>query len=460
MAPRDASRRSDRRVPKTREARRGRDARAFLPAALEVLETPASPLGRATAMALCGFFALAVAWAFFGKVDVVAVARGDVVPIGGVKTVQALDAGIVRAIHVRDGQRVAAGAALIELDPTESEVDRDRLLRDRAEAAVEAARLAATLDGLAGGDAEWTPPAGADPALAASHGERLRAELALHAARMAGFDAERARREADRDALAAELARRRATLPIVAEREAALRALEQNGHTPRAVWLEARARLVENRHDIDVLVHRVAEARAALDAAGREAEVFAADARRRVLAALQDATRRVEQGNIARRAAERRAERQTLRAPVAGTVQQLDVSTVGGVVRPAAALLVIVPDTAEVEVRAAVLNRDKGFVHAGQPAAVKLDAFPFTRYGHVEGVVRQISGDAIDDSDRGDVYDARITLDATVIRADGRDQPLIPGMAATVEIKTGKRRVIDFLFSPLRKYRDEALRER
>ena len=306
--------------------RRRRDAREFLPAALEILETPASPLGRTTALTLCAFVAAAATWAFVGTVDVVAVARGSVVPIDGVKTVQPLEAGIVRTIHVRAGQRVAVGDPLIELDPTEREVDRDRLRRDRMEAALEAARLEAMRDGLAGGDSAWTPPPDADPALAGLHGDRLRAELALYASRLANFDAERARHLADRDALAAELAKRRTILPIVAEREAAMRTLEKQGHAPRAAWLEANARLVERRHDIDILVHRLARAEAAVEASQLDAAVFAADTERRVLAGLQEARRWREQSDISLRAANRRAGRQTLRAPIAGTVERLVVA--------------------------------------------------------------------------------------------------------------------------------------
>ena len=440
--------------------RRLRDAREFLPAALEVLETPASPLGRTTALVLCALVVAATAWAFLGTVDVVAVARGSVVPVGGVKTVQSLEAGVVRAVHVRSGQRVAAGDTLVELDPTEPEVDRDRLRRDRMEAALEAARLEAMRDGLEGGNAAWTPPPGADPTLAALHADRLRTELALHAARLANFDAERARRAAERDALAAELAKRRATLPIVAEREAALRALEEQGHTPRAVWLEANARLVENRHDIDILTHRLARAQADVDAAELDARVFADDETRLLLASLQEARRRREQGDILLRAADRRAHRQTLRAPIAGTVEQLAVSTVGGVVAPGEPLLVIVPDTDRFEVRASVLNKDKGFVHPGQKAAVKLDAFPFARHGFIEGTVRRLAADAVEDPAQGLVYDARVALDRNAIRIDGQDTPLVPGMAVTLEIRTGERRIIDFILSPLRQYENEALRER
>ena len=443
-------------------ARRGRtrDAREFLPAALEVLETPANPLGRAVALALAAFFMIAVAWAFLGRIDVVAVAQGRLVPVGGVKAVQSLEAGVVRAIHVADGQEVAAGELLIELDPTESEVDREQLQRDRMEAAVETTRIAAMLDRLAGGTGPFGPPADADPALVGLHADRLASDVAAYEARMASLDAERARLAADRAALEAELAKLRATLPFLAEREATLRALEADGHAARPVWLEAKTQLIASAHDAEVLEHRVAEADAALVAAERAKAELATDARRRAMEALQDARRRLELNDIALRRADKRERQQRLTAPVDGTVQQLAVHTVGGVVSPAETLLVVVPDGAELEARAFVLNRDKGFVRAGQDAAIKLEAFPFTRYGYIDGAVLHLSGDAIEDDARGPVCDTRLSLAATSIAADGEDVPLAPGMAVTVEIATGQRRVIDFLLSPILRYRDEALRER
>ena len=440
--------------------RRGRDAREFLPAALEIMETPANPLGRGVAIALSAFFAIAVAWALLGRIDVVAVAHGRIVPVGGVKAVQSLEAGIVRAIHVRDGQKVAAGELLIELDPTESEVDREQIQRDRTEAAVEAARIEAMLDGLAGGPGAFEPPAGADPALAGLHANRLRSDLAAYEAQTASLDAERARVAADRAALDAELAKLRATLPFLTEREATLRALEAKGHAARPVWLEAKTVLIASVYDAEVLEHRVAEAEAAMVAAERRKAELEAEARRLAMEMLQDARRRLELGDIALRSADKRERQQRLTAPADGTVQQLAIHTVGGVASPAETLLVVVPETGDLEVQAFVLNRDKGFVRAGQTAVVKLEAFPFTRYGHIDGAVLHLSGDAIEDEARGLVYDARVSLAETSIAADGEAVALAPGMAVTVEIRTGERRVIEFLLSPLLRYRDESLRER
>ena len=149
-----------------------------------------------------------------------------------------------------------------------------------------------------------------------------------------------------------------------------------------------------------------------------------------------------------------------LTAPVGGTVQQLAVHTVGGVVTPAQPLMVIVPGDNPLEVEAFVANKDIGFVRNDQVAEIKVETFPFTKYGTLPGKVMQVSGNAIQDEKRGLVYAARVKLEKATLNVDGKTVNLSPGMAVTVEIKTGKRRVIDYFLSPLLQYGDESLRER
>ena len=179
--------------------------------------------------------------------------------------------------------------------------------------------------------------------------------------------------------------------------------------------------------------------------------------------------------------AEQRTKLQQLTAPVSGVVQQLAVHTVGGVVTPAQALMVIVPRDSQLEVEAMVSNHDVGFVHAGDEVEIKVDTFDFTRYGLLHGKVRSISSDAIVRDAQSDkstdklagslsassepkgqelTYSARISLDQAQMQVDDNMVKLSPGMAVTAEIKTASRRIISYLFSPLIQYRQESLRER
>src|SRR5882757_1653579 len=149
---------------KISEPRWGRHdtARQFLPAALEILETPASPAGRAIGATIILFFVLAVAWAVFGRVDIIATASGKIVPTGRTKTIQPLETGIVSAIHVQDGDKVAAGQVLIEFDRTVTQAERKHIAQDLVASQLDVARLAALREGFSGTmPADLTPPAGA-----------------------------------------------------------------------------------------------------------------------------------------------------------------------------------------------------------------------------------------------------------------------------------------------------------
>lgn len=152
---------------------------------------------------------------------------------------------------------------------------------------------------------------------------------------------------------------------------------------------------------------------------------------------------------------------QRLTAPVAGTVQQLQLHTIGGVVEPAKPIMVIVPEDAGIEIE----NKDIGFVEEGQEAVVKLDAFPFTRYGTLTGHVVMISDDAVEQQSAAGqqprlIYTTRIRLEKDTMNVDGRDVHLSPGMATAVEVKTGTRKMIEFVLSPLMRMGTEAGRER
>ncbi len=147
-------------------------------------------------------------------------------------------------------------------------------------------------------------------------------------------------------------------------------------------------------------------------------------------------------------------------APVSGKIQQLAIHTVGGVVTPAQELLSIVPADSGLEIEVKVLNKDIGFVHEKQDVEIKVDSFPFTKYGTIEGDVLSLSRDSIEDEQQGLVYPARISMSKTEIQSGDKMVDLTPGMSVTVEIKTGKRKLIEYLLAPLQEYQDESLRER
>ena len=428
---------------------------------MEILETPASPIGRTIMLSLAAFFVIALGWSVIGHVDVVAVAQGKLVPTGGIKTIQPLEIGAVRAIHVRNGQSVQAGDILVELDSTESEVDRGQVTRELMAARVEHARLMAHLCMLDRGiRTDLQEPEGADYKIVLMHKKRLESDMLAFKSEIATLEGEQARRLAEREGIKTEIRKLTQTIPLIEGREKGVGDLFRKGVAPKPQWLELKQLLIESKEDLEIQRHKLAEADAGLKTTMMQMEKAKAEAQKTVLTEIVDVEDRIKAAELQLRKADRRERQQRLTAPVDGVVQQLQVRTVGGVVEPAQVLMVIVPKDAVLEVEAQVLNKDRGFVSADQVAEVKLESFPFTKYGTIDGTVKHVSGDAIEDQQLGLVYATRVEMAKSTIMADGREVRLGPGMAATVEIKTGKRRIIEFVMSPLLRYKNESLRER
>jgi hemolysin D len=471
--------------PSQRAERTARRAEIeFLPAALEILETPASPIGRAIAGTILLFATLAVAWATFGYVDIVATASGKIMPTGRTKVVQALEAGMIAAIHVRDGDQVTAGQVLIELDRTLTTADRNRIDHDLRRARLDVARLSALWAGLEAGTgpAGFAPPAGVPAAEVASARAAMVAQAAEQAAKLASLEQQIAQKNAETETIAATLAKLKALLPLTAETADVRRKAMQLEYGNRIAHLDAQSRLVEQQQELLVQQRHAGEIAAARQALEWQREQAIADYAHKILADLADA--QVKAAQFAEDAVKsgRKMTEQVLRAPADGTVQQLAVYTVGGVVTPAQQLMVIVPADSRLEVEARVLNKDIGFVQAGQPAEIKIDTFNFTRYGLLHGEVLNISQDAITRDKPADksgspsssgalsdssepqgqelIYAARVSLDSTRMQIDDKLVDLTPGMAVTVEIKTGQRRIIEYVLAPLLRYKQESLRER
>lgn len=185
-----------------------------------------------------------------------------------------------------------------------------------------------------------------------------------------------------------------------------------------------------------------------------------AETRRTALDSYNEAEQKVSELTQELVKAEVRSDQMRLVSPVDGTVQQLVVHTIGGVVTPAQPLMLVVPVDQVVEVEAFIENKDIGFVNAGDEAEVKLETFQYTKYGTIKATVTHVSHDAIVDEKRGLIYSMRVKLERGAMQVESKLVNLSPGMAATVEVKTGKRRVIEFFLSPLLRYQDESLRER
>lgn len=462
--------------------------REFLPAALEILESPPSPLKVAFLWFICLLFSAALTWSYFGKLDIHAVAQGRVQPSGRSKVVQPLEAGRVVAIHVENGSRVRAGDVVLELDPTETAAERQALRQDLTSIEAESVRRRAAVaavhsgqPGQAAGSIQWPDPVG--EALRQREAALLMAELANLASVKATLVAQRAEREAQRQRLTLSVASREKQLALLQERVDMRDSLFRTGSGSRAAVVDILNEFQKEQTVQTSEQGQILEVEAAMlsieQRSGQLINEFVLDQTQK-LVDLQRRHDRLSQELIK---ASSKNERTRLVAPIAGTVQQLAVTTIGQVVAGGQSLMTVVPQDAPIEVEALLLNQDIGFVEINQPTVVKIDAFPFMRYGAVTGTVARVWQDAVEERDasvagdaagsvrpqgaratpgRGQnlVFPVTIALNERAIRIEDKLVPLSPGMTVTVEIRTGERRVIDYVISPLGELLARSGRER
>ena len=449
----------------TGDSRMGDVERAFLPAALEVLETPPSPGGRVLARALMAFFAIGVAWACAGQVDIIATAQGKIIPSGRVKQVQPLNKSVVKKIHVKEGQLVKQGEPLVELDRTITEADCAKLAQElsflqqnfeRQELfakllsdplqSVSLPRIRALLPAVQGGGGD--------------HAQLLFQEWGAFRSRRESLEAQLKEKQAEMQSGRALIAQLEETLPIARRQYQAFSSLRRQDMVSDFDCMEKEKACIEQRQALAAQRARQLQLREALRDIGKEIQALDADTRRQALSGLQDTRRQLQAvGQELAKAADLNA-RQILKAPVSGTVQQLAVSTVGGVVTEAQPLMLIVPRGEKLEAEVDLGNSDIGFVREGQAAQIKIDTFPFTRYGLVDARVTDVAKDAVHDEKKGLIYKMRLRMERSTMTVDGREVNLSPGMAVTAEVKTGTRRLIEYILSPLKKHAHESVRER
>lgn len=423
-----------------------------------LLSKPPKGAVRIVSLAVCAMLAVSLVYACFASIDIVVSAQGHVIPPGRSKIVQPFEAGIIKDIRVRDGQRVRAGDLLVALDSTLSRADQERIQRELWEAQADVLRLDAVLAGhgtVGVGD-------GIPDEIGRQQALMLSSRMAEQRARIAALDADIARREADGDAIAANISQLAHSLPLVQRKLEMRTDLAKTGHIAETGVIEVQLELFSLEKEEAIQKNRLKEARAGLASAKEQRAQAQADFRAKAAIELVEATRRRESAKQEFVKVSQKSELQQLRSPIDGVVQQLAVTTIGGVVTPAQALLTVVPDDAALEVEAQVLNRDIGHVKVGQRVINKLETFDFTRFGYIEGTVLWVGTDAVNDQKLGPVYPVRIELASarTPLSVAGNPGTVSAGMTVTSDIRTGERRLIEYFLAPLLRYKQEALRER
>jgi hemolysin D len=475
------------RLEKVAVAKWARADNEFLPAAVSILETPPSPIRIALIWAICLLMTIALLWTYFGRIDIIAIAQGKIQPAGRVKTIQPLETGRIVTLNVQNGAQVQAGDILLELDPAEAAADEKATSSAHLSYLAEKVRRRAALDAVARGDFEksvaidW--PADIPDMIKARETRVLKSDLQQLVSSIQTVDAQVAQKEEEQTRLKNTIASQEMLIVTLRERVAMRKGLLARGSTPKAAVIDAIEALQSQETNLATQKGQLVEAQAAARVLVKERakliDAFAAENEQK----LSEVERQIDDFEQRRAKAHVKTDHMTIRSPIAGTVLGLSVTTKNQVVATGEELMRIVPEGGDLEVECYVQNKDIGFVKTGQAAIVKIEAFPFTRYGSLDATVTHVAHDAIPEPDAQSVegnpskptkssflgggqrtqnlvFPVTLRTSRSTMNIDGVDVPLSPGMGAIVEIKTGKRRILEYLFSPLVEVSSRALRER
>jgi hemolysin D len=448
------------------------DEVAFLPAALSLQDTPVHPAPRRLAFAIRALFVIALVWAIFGQIDIVAIAPGRVVVSERTKPIQPLERSVVKRVLVKDGDHVQAGQPLIELDPTAANADKTTAQDQLKSALSEVLRTHAIQSMLQKRELVTPIFIGLQPDLAgkfppewsnldiSTANAQLQGEWGDITAKLAKLSAEINRRQAEIATAREVVNKLETTIPLAQAREADFKKLVEQGYISSHATQDKTRERIELERDLATQRASLLQTQATLKESEQAKAAYIAETRRALYEREAQADLKRQQATQEQSKATQRENLTTLRSPVAGVVQQLAMHTAGGVVTDAQTLMIIVPDGALVTAEVTLENKDIGFVNVGNAAEIKLETFPFTRYGTVSAKVDRVTADAVNDEKRGAIFPVTLTLKTTQINVDGKLIQLAPGMNLTAEIKTGQRRVIEYLLSPIQRAGSESLRER
>jgi HlyD family secretion protein len=433
----------------------------FLPAILQLQEEAPSPLPRVvlwTVFALCGALVL---WASFGRLDVVAVAEGRLVPKSQLRIVQPAEGGVMRELLVKEGERVRAGQVLARMDVRAAEADAATARHEIALRRLQLRRIDAELGGTRLNALPEDPPQ-----LHAQVEAQRDARAQAHQASLAEQRTVVARARRDMQAAQETQAKLSGALPVLIEQERAFERLARDGYAGKLMLAQRSRERQDGEQDLRAQEHRVEAARATIDQGERRASQIAAGYRAQLQSERVDA-----EGQLARLLQEldklsHRQKLAELRSPADGVVKDLATQTPGAVLSPGTVLLTLVPDGEALVAEVWLANQDAGFVSGGQTAKLKLASFPFQRYGMIDAKVARVSADSTERS--GDAaksggafaYRAQLEPLSQELRLGETRHALLPGMQLTEEIKLAERTVLEYILSPVQKIAAEAGRER
>lgn len=438
---------------------------AFHPPLIRLQQQAPSPIGRRVLWCLLTLLVFLLIWASVGRLDIVAVAEGKLVPQDYLKIVQPSEAGIVSDILVREGQTVQKDQVLMRMDALTTEADLNALSTERWRKQLALRRLDAEL-----AEQALTFEADDPPPLAQ---EAQAQQLANQAAQASALAEERSRMLKAQQELAAaqqQSQRLQAVLPHYQAQETAYAQLADQGFTGQLMVSDKRRERIEKEQELATQQHVIASAKASIDQSEKKLEQIRAEHRQRLHTERTETRSQLERLNADWQKQHHRRTLMELRAPHEGIVKELATHTVGTVVQPGTVLATLVPQQAPLKVEVWISNDDIGFVRPGQPVKLKLAAYPFQKYGMAHGELQWINADAqTDEPSRATApdgalppprYKATVVLKEAALVRDGRRHELTAGMQTQAEILLGQRTLMQYLLSPVQRAWHEAGRER
>ena len=444
---------------------RQRSEMEFLPAVLEIQETPPHPLPRVVLWVISSLIFLALIWSILGKINIIATAQGKVIPSDFVKYVQSMNSATVSKILVQDGQYVESGATLIELNSIITQAELAKLENNYVQDSLNVIRYQNLLNKLANLPLlAWPKTKIFTPEQTQNSQNQFDSQWLEFQDKLLSIEATQHHYDESIRTSRSIASKYQQTLPILREKEADYKELYNKNFMSQHGYLDVSKQRIELQQSLAEEQGKLREIQAQKQESMRQKELTVSEFRRDIGEKLLAANQAKVGNHEEYLKAQQNQNYTQLTAPVSGYVTQLAVHTVGGVVTPAQALLAVVPRNGGIMVQVQLENKDIGFVRPKQEVVIKVEAFPFTRYGTLHGVVKSVSADALLDPDKQKkdqlLYNVYVQLDNDFILVNGMKQFLTPGMMVSAEIKTGKRPLIDYFLSPLVQNTTEALHER
>ncbi|MDN4617622.1 HlyD family type I secretion periplasmic adaptor subunit [Paenibacillus sp. PsM32] len=429
----------------------------FLPDAMELEETPPLPLGRWLIWIIFLIFITTIIWSYYGKVDVVASARGKVIPDGRTNVLQPMEESSIKAIHVREGEQVKKGQLLVEFDSTSTKADVEGVKKELLIARVEKEMLQAELS-----EVQYVPSEevhqSEDAQAVISMQENLRqAREQEYSYSHQAAELIVAQREKDliNAKSSLETLQKNSQLEVVKQ----LDNTEGEEQTDLNSILEDDMSMYKSEQEIEEQKTSIKQAEDAVEEAEKNVTVISEQRKKGLLDLMVTSEKSITNLTAELTKAQKRYNLQQLKSPVNGTIHGISSLTVGGIVSPAQSFISVVPNDTPMVVEATISNQDIGFIKKGQKVFLKIDTFPFQKYGYLYGEIEHISPDAFDDEKLGSIYKANVKIKST---NSSRNIPIhiTPGMSLTAEIKTDERRIIEFFLSPIIKATEESFKLR